>query len=431
MKPFRIGIIGLGTVGCGTVRCLQENRNLIARQAGTPLELAGGADIDLERRRDLDLTGVRVTRDGRQLIQDPEIDAIVELVGGTGVAREFLLEALENGKDAVTANKALLAQHGANIFRKAEERGRFLAFEGSVCGGVPIINAMTGGMSATRVRRIYGIINGTCNYILTRMEAGEGDYAEVLRDAQRLGYAEADPSSDVDGWDAAHKIAILSSLAFGQEIPFDKVYVEGISQVSSFDIGYARELGYGVKLLAIAKRDDNGIHVRVHPTMIPDTSLLAAVRGVYNAVYIEGDPLGAVMLYGPGAGGAATANAVVSDLIQIARARRGGGRPPSVASFFTPGVRLLPIHDVECPYYLRFRTMDRPGVIAQISGILGNRGISIASMIQHEAHQPDRVPIVLMTHKAREQNVIESLGLIDQLDVVLERSFAMRVEHVE
>jgi homoserine dehydrogenase len=428
---LKIGFIGLGTVGTGALKCLLENRDLVTRQAGVPLEVAGVADIDLDRQRDVNLSGIRLTKNARELIRDPDIQAIVELVGGTGVAREFVMESLEGGKDLVTANKALLAKHGAEAFRVAEEKGCFLGYEGAVCGGIPVIDALSHGISATRVSSMYGIINGTCNYILSLMSAGEGDYDEVLREAQTLGYAEADPSADVDGWDAAHKIAILSSMAFGQEIPFDQVYVEGISQVSTFDIDYARELGYAVKLLAIAKVEEDGIQVRVHPTMIPESSPLASVDGVNNALYVEGSPLGAVMLAGPGAGGGATGNAVASDLIQIARNRRTGAKPRSVANFFTAGRPIRPIEEVECPYYLRFRTMDRPGVIARISGILGDRGISIASMIQHEAHQPDRVPVVLMTHEAKEKNILESLRLIDALDVMMEKSFAMRVEYVQ
>ena len=431
MDKIRIGLVGFGTAGTGTVRCLLEGREWISRQAGIQLDLAGIADVELERDRGIDLGGIPLTRDAGELIRSPEIDVIVELVGGTDVARQFIEDSLDLGKDVVTANKALLAIHGADLFERAERKGCLIGYEAAVCGGIPVIDALNNGVSATRVSSIYGIINGTCNYILTKMSEGAGDYQAVLSEAQSLGYAEADPTADVEGVDAAHKIVILASLAFGQQIDLSDIHCEGISQVSAFDLDYARELGYVVKLLAVSKEDADGIQVRVHPTMIPRRSLLASVGGVFNAVRIEGRPLGSVMLYGPGAGADATGNAVVSDLIQLARLKVGGGLARSFRNFYTPGKKVKPMADTVCPYYLRFRTLDQPGVIAKISKILGDRRISIASMIQHQATHPDWVPVVLMTHRAREKDIMEALALIDRLEVIVEKSLAMRVEQME
>jgi homoserine dehydrogenase len=411
------------------MKCLLENRDLLTERAGIPLVLCGIADIDLETDRGVDTAGIRMTPSAHELIHDPDVDVIVELVGGTGIAGEFIAEALDAGKDVVTANKALLAEKGGPLFRKAADRGRHLFFEGAVCGGIPIIDALKNGLSGAHIRSICGIVNGTCNYILTRMSEEGSDFRQVLQDAQASGYAEADPRSDVEGRDSAHKIAILASLAFGQTVPFKDLYVEGITEVSSFDIDYARELGYVVKLLAIAKEEEESLDVRVHPTMIPKGTQLSSVRGVFNAVEIMGDPVGPVLLYGQGAGGGPTGNAVASDLVQIARLRAGGWEPPVLSNFFTPGKPLKPMSEVRCPYYLRFRTEDRPGVIAKISTILGDRGISIASLIQHPATHPDWVPVVLMTHEAQEKNVMEALHLIDRLEVVLAKTFAMRVEN--
>jgi homoserine dehydrogenase len=410
-------------------KCLLENRDLLTERAGIPLVLKGIADIDLRTNRGVDTAGIHMTSNAAELIHDPEIDVIVELVGGTGIAGHFISEALDAGKDVVTANKALLAEKGEPLFRKAAEKRRLLFFEGAVCGGIPIIDALKNGLSGARIRSICGIVNGTSNYILTRMSEEGSDFRQVLEDAQASGYAEADPSSDVEGRDSAHKIAILASLAFGQMVPFKDLYIEGITEVSSFDIDYARELGYVVKLLAIAKEEEESLDVRVHPTMIPKGTQLSSVRGVFNAVEITGEPVGPVLLYGQGAGGGATGNAVASDLVQIARLRAGGWEPPVSSNFFTPWKPVKPMSEVRCPYYLRFRTADQPGVIAKISTILGDRGISIASLIQHAATHPDWVPVVLMTHEAQEKNVAEALHLIDRLEVVLEKTFAMRVEN--
>ncbi len=428
MESLRIGLVGFGTVGIGMAKCLLENRDLLTKRAGIPLVLKVIADVDLKTDRGVDTAGIHMTADAREIIRDPEIDVIVELVGGTGIAERFISEALDAGKDVVTANKALLAEKGEPLFRKAAERGRHLFFEGAVCGGIPIIDSLRNGLSGARIRSICGIVNGTCNYILTRMSEEGSDFRQVLQDAQASGYAEADPSADVEGRDSAHKSSILASLAFGQAVPFKDLYVEGITEVSGFDINYARELGYVVKLLAIAKEEEDSLDVRVHPTMIPEGTQLASVRGVFNAVEITGEPVGTVLLYGQGAGGGATGNAVASDLIQIARLRAGGWEPRGASNFFTPGKPLKPMSEVHCPYYLRFRTADRPGVIAKISTILGDRGISIASLIQHAATHPDWVPVVLMTHEAQDKNVTDALDLIDGLDVVLEKTFAMRVE---
>lgn len=422
MAEVGIGLIGFGTVGTGMVRLLLQNGELLQQRTGCRLLLRRIADLDLDRDRGVEVPREVLTTDALEVIEDPGVDLIVELIGGIEPAKGYILQALERGKPVVTANKALLAQHGRELFQKALQKGVPLGFEASVGGGIPVIRALREGLVGDKVEAILGILNGTSNYILTKMTEEGTDFKRALLQAQRLGYAEADPSLDVDGVDAAHKIAILASFAFGGWIDFERVYVEGIRGISSLDIQFSREFGYRVKLLAIAKRDGDRVELRVHPTLIPEGHLLAQVQGVYNAIYIVGDATGPTLLYGQGAGGAPTGSAVVSDLVEIVRGKEAL-RPPSLES---PPVKDM--EDLRCSYYLRFSAVDRPGVLSKISGVLGKNDISIASVIQKGRTKRGAVPIVMMTHDALERNVRRALKEIDTLDVIKDSTKLIRVE---
>ncbi len=418
-----IGLIGFGTVGTGVVRILQNNADLIEGRLGQRLVLRKIADLDIKRDRGIPIQKDMLTTDAYEVIDDPTVDIVVELIGGIEPAKSFILRALELGKPVVTANKALLAQHGAEIFGKAAEKGIPLGFEASVGGGIPVLKALREGLVADNIEAILGILNGTSNYILTRMTEEGLDFKRALSQAQRLGYAEAEPSLDVDGVDAAHKLTILASFAFGTWIDFKCVYVEGIRDISPLDIEFSREFGYRIKLLAIAKRVGGKIELRVHPTMIPEGHLLSQVQGVYNAIYIVGDSVGPTLLYGQGAGSAPTGSAVVSDLVDIVRR----GRLLRLPSF-AEGRPLKDIEDLRCPYYLRFTAVDRPGVLSKISGILGENDISIASVIQKGRTKRGAVPIVMMTHEAVERNIRRAIEEIDALDVIKDSTKLIRVE---
>jgi homoserine dehydrogenase len=429
-----VGIIGFGTVGTGTAMLLLENAEHLRRRVGVPIRIRRIADLNVDRDRGVALPEGVLTTDGFQVARDPEIQIVIELVGGTGIAKDFLLEALRNGKSVVTANKALLAEHGPEISRAATAAGADLGFEASVGGGIPIIRAMREGLAANRIREIYGIINGTCNYILSRM-AGEGkEYAEVLAEAQRIGLAEADPSFDVDGIDSAHKLAILVWLATGSYVSPKEIFVEGIRDLSALDIAFAREFGYTIKLLAIAKEKGDGVEVRVHPTMIPSGHLLATVGGADNAIYVKGDFIGSALFYGQGAGMRPSASAVVSDVIEIARNLRGGGVgriPPSGFFLHDQGekARVSPFDAVRSEYYLRFQVVDKPGVLSKIAGALGAHSISISSVIQKGRKEESAVPIVIVTHHARESDMRAALAETDRLPVVLDRTRMIRIEN--
>jgi homoserine dehydrogenase len=428
-----VGIIGFGTIGTGTVKLLQENAELLRRRVGAPVRLRRIADIDMTRDRGVAVPEGVLINDGFQVARDPDVQIVIELVGGTGIAREFLLEAIRQGKSVVTANKALLAEHGPEIARAAQDAGVDMGFEASVGGGIPIIRAMREGLAANRIREIYGIINGTCNFILSRM-ANEGmEYREVLAEAQRIGLAEADPSFDVDGIDSAHKLAILVWLATGAHVSPKEIFVEGIRDVSALDIGFAREFGYAIKLLAIAKEKGDGVEVRVHPTMIPSGHLLATVGGADNAIYVKGDFIGSALFYGQGAGMHPTASAVASDVIEIARNLRGGGVgriPPSGFFLHDPGeAAVSPFADVRSEYYLRFQVVDKPGVLSKIAGVLGANSISISSVIQKGRKEESAVPIVIVTHHARESDMRQALTETDRLPVVLDRTRMIRIEN--
>lgn len=425
-----VGLIGFGTVGSGTVKTFLENRDLIDARAGAPVRVTRIADLDITTDRGVDLTGIDLSTDAEALLSDPAIDIVLELVGGTGVARTFVEKALANGKHVVTANKALLAHHGRDLFALAQRHNVSLSFEASVGGAIPIIQSLNGGLASARFEEIYGIINGTSNYILTKMMEGAGSFDQVLAVAQEKGYAEADPSFDVDGQDTAHKIAILASCCFGTAVPIESISVSGIRDVTIADIEYANALGYEVKLLAVAKDHGDEIEIRVHPTFIPQDCLLAPVRNVYNAVYLKGYPFGSVLLSGRGAGDLPTGGAVVSDVIQAAR-RLGRGVPGfDYANFTRETKRIKAMGELECSYYIRVTTQDRPGVLAQITGVLGRHDISIASFLQRERHEEDSVPIVMMTDQAVEANMQSALAEIADLPVVRTPPFIIRVEHL-
>jgi homoserine dehydrogenase len=427
-RPLSVGIAGLGTVGGGVLRLLRDNADIVAAHAGRPISVTAVSARDRGRDRGVKLDGVRWYQDPVALATESGVDAVVELIGGSDdPAHALVFAALRAGKSVVTANKALLARHGVALAQAAERSGASLAFEASVAGGIPIIKALREGLAANRIRRVAGILNGTCNFILTSMRERGREFADVLAEAQKLGYAEADPGFDIDGVDAAHKLAILTALAFGRAVRFDDVHVEGIRQVSALDIAFARELGYRIKLLGIARRTEAGIESRVHPCMVPENSPLARVDGVYNAVVAEGDFVGRVMLEGRGAGAGPTASAVVADLIDLAR-----GRTAPVWGAAADGLSdapSVPMSAYVGAYYLRLMVLDRPGVIADVAGALRDSGVSLESMLQHGRAPGEAVPIVLVTHETRESQMRVAVDKIERLDSVLERPSVIRIEH--
>jgi homoserine dehydrogenase len=439
-SSIKVGLIGLGTIGTGVAKLLQSNQELIRRRLGCGLELVRIADQDTKRDRGISLPKGMLTTKVQDLLSDPKIDIVVELIGGYDPAKKFILNAFAQGKHVVTANKALLAVHGEEIFDAAERAGCDLGFEGSVGGGIPIIRAVKEGLAANKVLSIYGIINGTSNYILTQMTEKRRSFKEVLAEAQKKGYAEADPSFDVGGIDSAHKLAILVTLAFGTPVNFKEIYTEGITQITPLDIEYAREMGYQIKLLAIAKLnqedgDHTAIEARVHPTMIPEDYLIATVGGVYNAIYLVGDAVGETLFYGKGAGAMPTASAVVGDLIEIGRnILTGSSGSVPVSSFQKKArrpIRLRPMAEIRGLYYLRFIAEDRPGVLSKIAGILGKHNISISQVLQKGRKQGGRVPVVMMTHQALERDVRSALAEIDEMSYVSGKTVLIRVEAAE
>jgi homoserine dehydrogenase len=429
---INVGIVGFGTVGTGTANILIKNRKLMKDKTGIDINLKRIADIDTKRDRGIRLPKGVLINDADALISDPEIQVVVELIGGTTIAREIVLRAIRNGKHIVTANKALLATHGREIFRAAGKAGVRVGFEASVAGGIPIIKIISEGLVANRIRSIYGIINGTTNYILSKMSDEHAEFSDVLKEAQKLGYAEADPTYDIEGIDSAHKLAILASLAYGTQFSLKDVYREGITSISAMDIEFARELGYKLKLLAITKETDGRIELRVHPTMVPEEFLISKVDGVFNAVYVEGDAVGSTLYYGRGAGDMPTGSAVVSDIVDISQTiiNKVIGRNP-----FSPiaenGKKLLRMEDVRSMYFFRFSALDKPGVLSRISGILGKFNISIASVIQKDRREGKAVPLVVLTHRAREKDVLSALKEINRLSVVAGKTVFIRVEGKE
>ena len=430
MNPVKVGIAGLGTVGSGTVNILRRNADEIARRVGRPIEIA-----HIGARRDnpaCDIEGIRVSRDVMEVARDPQIDIVVELIGGTTTARELVLAAIANGKHVVTANKALIAEHGNEIFSAAHAKGVDIAFEAAVAGGVPILKALGEGLAANRIKWVAGIINGTGNFILTEMRDKGRDFADVLKEAQALGYAEADPTFDVEGIDAAHKLTILASIAFGIPLQFSRVYTEGISRLTREDIAAAEQFGYRIKHLGIAKDTGNGIELRVHPTLIPQSVLLASVNGVMNAVMVDGDAVGPTLFYGAGAGAGPTGSAVVADIIEMGRSLTidHNLRVPYLG-FHTDVLSdhpVLPIDDVVCPFYIRLHVQDRTGVLADITRILSQHNISIEAMFQKDVDDDQPVPIMLMTHSVLERDMNAALAEIAALDAVLDDIVRIRVE---
>ena len=427
MTSLRIGIAGLGTVGAGVVKLLRDNAELIAQRAGMPIRVTAVSARDRGLDRGVSLAGLRWHDDALALAGDPDVDVVVELIGGTeGVARTLVERSIAAGKAVVTANKALLAIHGTALAQAAEESGVVLGFEAAVAGGIPVIKALREGLAGNRISRVAGILNGTCNYILTVMRVEGKDFAEVLADAQALGYAEADPSFDIDGVDAAHKLAILAALAFGRQVDFSSVHVEGIRRINALDISFAEELGYRIKLLGIAQKTAAGVEMRVHPAMVPKAALLASVDGVFNAVLAQGDFVGQMFLQGRGAGAGPTASAVVADLIDIAR----GTRIPvwGAAGGQLAALPALAISQHHGAYFLRLMVVDQPGVLADVTAILRDCGVSLASMLQHGRKPGEAVPIVLVTHETNEAAIEKAIARIAELEAVLEPPALIRIE---
>jgi len=435
LKPINVGLLGIGTVGGGTWEVLNRNQEEITRRAGRGIVIAKVADKDTERAKKITGGKVAVTADANEVVTDPNIDIVIELIGGYTVAKDFVLKAIANGKHVVTANKALLATHGNEIFAAAQKKGVMVAFEAAVAGGIPIIKALREGLTANRIEWIAGIINGTSNFILSEMRDKGLAFADVLKEAQTLGYAEADPTFDIEGIDAAHKLTIMSAIAFGIPMQFDKAYTEGISKLTREDIQYAEELGYRIKLLGITRRTAEGIELRVHPTLIPTKRLIANVEGVMNAVLVKGDAVGATMYYGAGAGSLPTASAVVADLVDITRLHTADpeNRVPHLA--FQPdqlaATLILPMDEVTTSYYLRLRVADQPGVLADITRILADGQISIDAMVQKEPSEgEDQVDIIMLTHKTREKKVNAAIARIEALPVVKSKVTRIRLEEL-
>jgi homoserine dehydrogenase len=432
MKEINVGLLGLGTVGTGVVRLLQQNFSPIQEKLGAKLTLKRIAVRDTKKDRGVSLEPGILTDDFASVLADPEISIIVELVGGYSPAREYVLTAIENGKHVVTANKALLALHGEVIYAAAFRKGVEVRYEAAVGGGIPVLSAIKGNMAANRFWTVFGILNGTCNYILTRMTREGANFATVLKIAQELGYAEADPTFDIEGIDTAHKLCLLVTLCFGTRVDFKDVHTEGIGSISALDIDFARRFGYRIKLLAIGKRDGEGVEARVQPTMVPIDDPLAGIEGVYNAIRVTGDYVGTVMFSGRGAGMEPTASAVVGDIMAIARnILVGVGRRSAPLGFLDEKIISLPMKPVGetvSKFYLRFSVPDKPGMLAKIAGALGENGVSIKSMIQTAQRQGEAVPVVIVTHEAREMDVRKALEMIEALEITAEKTRLLRIE---
>jgi homoserine dehydrogenase len=444
MKPIQVGLLGIGTVGSGTFNVLQRNQEEIQRRAGRGIRITMVADLDTARAKAVVGDAAQVVSDARAVIANPEIDIVIELIGGYGIARALVMEAIAAGKHVVTANKALLAVHGTEIFAAAREKGVVVAFEAAVAGGIPIIKALREGLTANRIEWIAGIINGTTNFILSEMRSKGLDFADVLKEAQRLGYAEADPTFDIEGIDAAHKVTIMSAIAFGTPVQFDKAYVEGITKLNAADIRYAEQLGYRIKLLGITKRRGggkspagavDGIELRVHPTLVPTKRLIANVEGAMNAVVVQGDAVGTTLHYGKGAGSEPTASAVIADLVDITRLHTADPdhRVPHLA--FQPGAmqdtRILPISEVVTAFYLRLQVADQAGVLARITGILAERDISIDALLQRESAEGEaQTDVIILTHDTVEGRMNEAIAKMQALPTVLAPIVRIRKEEL-
>jgi len=435
MKPVRVGILGLGTVGGGTVKVLRRNAAEITRRAGREIHVTHAVARDIAKKRDLPLDGIQLLTDSRALVDNPNIEVVVELIGGYEPARELVLRAIDNGKHVVTANKAMIAAHGNEIFAAAQKKGVMVAFEAAVAGGIPIIKAIREGLAGNRIQWLAGIINGTGNFILTEMRDKGRDFADVLAEAQKLGYAEADPTFDVEGIDAAHKLTILAAIAFGIPLQFKKAYTEGITRIARIDVENAEALGYRIKHLGIARRTDQGVELRVHPTLIPERRLIANVDGVMNAVVVKGDAVGPTLYYGAGAGAEPTASAVVADIIDVVRTLTSdpNNRVPHLA--FQPNaisdLPILPVDQIETAYYLRMQAQDKPGVLADVTRILADAGISIEAIRQREpAPGEDRATITMLTHRVRERHMNDAIARIEALPSIEGKLTRIRLEHL-
>lgn len=436
MKPINIGILGLGTVGGGTATVLQRNAEEIERRAGRAINLLVASVRDLDKPRDIDASAVELTVDSESIVNNAEVDIVVELIGGTDLASQLVMQAIENGKHVVTANKALIALHGNEIFAAAQSQGVTVAFEAAVAGGIPIIKAIREGLAGNQIEWLAGIINGTGNFILSEMRDKGRDFESVLKEAQALGYAEADPTFDVEGIDAAHKLTILASIAFGVPLQFDKVFTEGISAIQGIDVEYASELGYRIKHLGIARRNAKGLEMRVHPTLIPHRRLLANVDGVMNAVLVQADAVGPTLYYGPGAGAEPTASAVVADLVDVVRALTSDpeNRVPHLA--FQPAaitdIPILTMSQVETAFYLRMQVLDQTGVLADITRIFSDHNISIEAVVQKDRkHDQDSVPLIILTHRVLESNMMIALEKIETLKTISEQVVSIRLETLD
>ncbi|MBV7539583.1 homoserine dehydrogenase [Acidovorax sp. sic0104] len=443
MKPIQVGLLGIGTVGSGVFNVLERNQEEIRRRAGRGIEITMVADLDVERAKAVVGDGIQVVNDARAIIANPDIDIVIELIGGYGIARALVLEAIAAGKHVVTANKALLAVHGTEIFAAASAKGVMVAFEAAVAGGIPIIKALREGLTANRIQWIAGIINGTTNFILSEMRSKGLDFDVVLKEAQRLGYAEADPTFDIEGVDAAHKVTLMSAIAFGVPVQFDKAYVEGITKLSAADIKYAEQLGYRIKLLGITKRVDKGVELRVHPSLVPSKRLIANVEGAMNAVVVQGDAVGTTLYYGKGAGSEPTASAVIADLVDIARLHTADPehRVPHLA--FQPNtladamgsLPVLPMSEVVTSYYLRLRVADQAGVLAKVTGLLAEAGVSIDAVLQREADEvggegSTQTDLIILTHDTREGTMDAVIAQMQALPTVLAPITRIRKEEL-
>ncbi len=430
-NAVNIGVVGFGTVGAGTVKILLRKRKELEGKLGFPVVLKRIADLDTKTSRGIKLPKGVLIKDSSAVLNDPEIDIVVELIGGTRAAKEITLKAIRNGKHVVTANKALLAEKGREIFRAAEKNNVTVGFEASVAGSIPIIKIIRESLIGNSIKNIYGIINGTANYILTKMTEEGAEFSDVLKEAQDLGYAEADPAFDIEGVDSAHKLTLLASLAFGIPLSFKKVYTEGITGITPLDIEFASEFGYKIKLLAITKQDGDEVEIRVHPAMVPEKNLISAVNGVFNAIYVDADATGDGLYYGKGAGEMPTASAVVSDIIDIAKIIRFGGKAQGSGINEKSDLKIRKMEEIRTSYYLRFTAADKPGVLSKISGILGSHNISIESMIQKGRETKKAVAMVMMTHDAREKDIVSALKKIDRLSIVSGKTMYIRVEGSE
>jgi len=431
MKRINVGLVGFGNIGSGVVKILRDRKALLSEKTGLQINIKKICDVDLSSRRNVSVAKEMLTRDVKEIINDPQIDILIELIGGIHPAKEFILEALKNGKNVVTANKALLALAGQELFTAAADRGKNIYFEASVAAGIPIIKSLREGLVANRFNSIFGIVNGTSNYILSSMSSNDCSFAEALKEAKSKGFAEKDPALDIEGMDSAHKLILLAYLGFGRFVSLKDVFIEGISRISLADVNYAKELGFEIKLLAIAKKEEDELEVRVHPTLIKKGHLLSSVNGIFNAIYVSSDLAGNLLFYGPGAGQLSAASAVVSDLVDLTQDIKAGLFRPTLNIVADKSVKKLrKSDDFESRYYIRFMALDKPGVLAKISGVLAKFGISIASVTQKERSRTQLVPIIMLIHQAKEKDMHQALSMIDRMDAIKEKSVAIRMEEV-